>query len=75
MLSHFILTEIPVSMNYYSQFTGEELSSKGIKQLGCGYTMMELEFKPSYFYPKSDVPIRTAFQVVECSHNEKCGFC
>lgn len=37
-------------MNHYSQFTGEELSFKWIKQFACGYTMMELEFKPRFFF-------------------------
>lgn len=61
-------------MNHYSQFTGEELSFKWIKQFACGYTMMELEFKPRFFfYSRGHVPIQTAFQVAERSHNEKCG--
>lgn len=49
MLSHFIFIMILISMNRYPQFTGETLSFKGIKQLACGCTMMELEFKPRFF--------------------------
>lgn len=52
MLSHFIFIMILISMNHYPPLTGEKLSFKGIKQLACGYTMMELEFKPRFFYSK-----------------------
>lgn len=58
MLPHFIFIMILISMNPYPQFTGEKLNFEGVKQLACGYTMMELEFKPRVFYSKFTFPFK-----------------